>query len=290
MSHACTHMGRATTVRRVDGPALGHLRHGVPCSMRAVRELLPMLLVRPAMLVLLSLQLMASRESLAQPAAAATPGAPVVKLPGAADLNRARAGLPSAAELEQAQRAQQNALTVRPPAAALDPKVQGALDLSRLAEQYEQIRRGPSDTGQDRQASGLVVFVSLGMPRPSLERLVVDAERVKATLVLRGVQNRSVTKTAQTIAELIGKRTVSWQIDPALFTRFQIRAVPSFVLIDPSKPVLVSCNEGQCQQAAYAKVAGDVSIGHALGVIEQQDRDLAATARAMGTRLQGAAR
>ncbi len=290
MSHACTHMGRATTVRRVDGSALSHLRHGVPCSMRAVRALLPMLLVRPAVLVLLSLQLMASHESLAQPAAAATPGAPVVKLPGAADLNRARAGLPSAAELEQAQRAQQNALTVRPPAAALDPKVQGALDLSRLAEQYEQIRRGPSDTGQDRQASGLVVFVSLGMPRPSLERLVVDAERVKATLVLRGVQNRSVTKTAQTIAELIGKRTVSWQIDPALFTRFQIGAVPSFVLIDPSKPILVSCNEGQCQQAAYAKVAGDVSIGHALGAIEQQDRDLAATARAMGTRLQGAAR
>lgn len=243
-----------------------------------------------ALLAMLGLQAVTSQDSLAQPAAAVKPGTAVVKLPDASELERARAGLPTAAELEQAQRAQRNAVTVRPPAAALDPRVQGSVDLSRLAEQYEQIRRGPSDTGQDRQASGLIVFVSLGMPRPSLERLVADAERVKATLVLRGVQNRSVTKTAQTIAELIGKRTVSWQIDPALFTRFEVRAVPTFVLIDPSKPVLVSCNEGQCQQAAHAKVAGDVSIGHALGAIEQLDRDLAATARAMSTRLQGAAR
>jgi type-F conjugative transfer system pilin assembly protein TrbC len=109
-------------------------------------------------------------------------------------------------------------------------------------------------------------------------------------LVLRGVRDRSVTKTAKTIAELIGKRTVSWQIDPTLFTRFEVRAVPTFVLIDPSKPILVACNTGQCQQAAYAKVAGDVSIGHALGAIEELDRTLAGTAKAMGARLQGGGR
>ncbi len=251
-----------------------------------------------AVLTLVGLQVLACAPSTAQqtsgsatgPARPTTPPAPRIKLPEAADLERARARLPTAAELEQAQRAQEGSLTVRPPASALDPKVQGSVDLSRLAEQYEQIRRGPGDTGQDRQASGLIVFVSLGLPRPTLERLVVDAERVKATLVLRGVRDRSVTKTAKTIAELIGKRTVSWQIDPALFTRFEVRAVPTFVLIDPSKPVLVACSEGQCQQASYAKVAGDVSIGHALGAIEQLDRTLAGTAKAMSARLQGGAR
>lgn len=251
-----------------------------------------------ALLAVFALPVLACAPSLAQPKSAPTTGpestsapAPApIKLPGAADLERARARLPTAAELDQARRARESSLTVRPPASALDPKVQGSVDLSRLAEQYEQIRRGPGDTGQDRQASGLIVFVSLGLPRPTLERLVVDAERVKATLVLRGVRDRSVTKTAQTIAELIGKRTVSWQIDPALFTRFEVRAVPTFVLIDPSKPVLVACSEGQCQQASYAKVAGDVSIGHALGAIEQHDPTLAGTAKSMSARLQGGAR
>ncbi len=251
-----------------------------------------------ALLAVFALQVLACAPSLAQPNSAPTTGpastsapAPApIKLPGAADLERARARLPTAAELEQARRAQESSLTMRPPASALDPKVQGSVDLSRLAEQYEQIRRGPGDTGQDRQASGLIVFVSLVLPRPTLERLVVDAERVNATLVLRGVRDRSVTKTAQTIAKLIGKRTVSWQIDPALFTRFEVRAVPTFVLIDPSKPVLVACSEGQCQQASYAKVAGDVSIGHALGAIEQHDPALAGTAKSMSARLQGGAR
>jgi len=278
MSQTCNQSRSGLDSRPVDGRSIALCRHRAQ------------LMVRRVLLALVGLQLVASHASMAQPTVAATPGAPSVKLPGAADLDRARAGLPTAAELEQAQRAQQSALTVRPPATALDPKVQGAVDLSRLAEQYEQIRRGPSDTGQDRQASGLIVFVSLGMPRPSLERLVADAERVKATLVLRGVRDRSVTKTAQTIAELIGKRTVAWQIDPALFTRFEVRAVPTFVLIDPAKPILVACNQGRCQEAAFAKVSGDVSIGHALEAIEQQDRTLAGTAKAMGSRLRGAAR
>jgi conjugal transfer pilus assembly protein TrbC len=275
MSHTCIYMPCGADARIADGQS--------HCSPRR-RTYMALLLA------MVGLHLLASPDSLAQPATAATPGAPVVKLPGTADLDRARAALPTAAELEQARRAQKNALTVRPPAAALDPKVQGSVDLSKLAEQYEQIRRGPSDTGQERQASGLIVFVSLGLPRPTLERLVADAERVKATLVLRGVRDRSVTKTAKTIAELIGKRTVSWQIDPALFTRFEVRAVPTFVLIDPSKPILVACNTGQCQQAAYAKVAGDVSIGHALGAIEELDRTLAGTAKAMAARLQGGVR
>jgi conjugal transfer pilus assembly protein TrbC len=275
MSHTCTHTRRGSNAGIAADHSRGSPRHFAHLAL---------------LLVTVGLQLLASPDSVAQSAAAPTPGASVVKLPGTADLDRARAALPTAAELEQAKRAQENALTVRPPAAALDPKVQGSVDLSRLAEQYEQIRRGPSDTGQERQASGLIVFVSLGLPRPTLERLVADAERVKATLVLRGVRDRSVTKTAKTIAELIGKRTVSWQIDPALFTRFEVRAVPTFVLIDPSKPILVACNSGQCQQAAYAKVAGDVSIGHALGAIEELDRTLAGTAKAMGARLQGGGR
>ena len=61
---------------------------------------------------------------------------------------------------------------------------------------------------------GLSVFVSLSMPRGSLDLLVAEAERTGATLVLRGMVDRSISKTVQTIKKLIGSRQISSTIDP----------------------------------------------------------------------------
>ncbi|WP_201492564.1 type-F conjugative transfer system pilin assembly protein TrbC [Rubrivivax sp. A210] len=207
-----------------------------------------------------------------------------MRLPDAAELEAARRLLPSPADLERATREQQRSSGVRPPSAESGPGA--GVDLSRLAEQYEQMRRGPAaESGADRVAAGLLIFVSLGMPTPSLERLVADAERVRATLVLRGVKEMSLKKTAAAITEVMGQRRVAWQIDPMLYRRFEVGAVPSFVLIDPARPMLVACGQSQCQGSAYAKLAGDVSIDHALAEIERGDADLAEVARRTRDRL-----
>ena len=148
-------------------------------------------------------------------------------------------------------------------------------------------RRSSAASGADRQASGLLVFASLGMPRASLERMVADAERVSAVIVLRGVQAGSLRQTAASIQQLLGPRKVAWQIDPSLFKRFEVSAVPAVVLIDPARPVQVACGSDTCSQPAFSKVTGDVSLGHALEAMERQDPEFSRLAALFGARLKG---
>ncbi len=221
-------------------------------------------------------------------AQAPTPAVPTVRMPTTQEVEAARRQMPTAAQIDRVMQEQQSAPGVRVPAAALDLNKQTGPDLSQLAEQYEQIRRGPagaSKTPEDRQASGMLVFVSLGMPKASLERLVADAERARATLVLRGARDLSIKKTAAAIADVMTRAKAAWQIDPSLFKRFEVQAVPTYVLIDPARPVLVACGNSQCQQAAYSKVAGDVSMAHALNLIELNDPEFGDIARRTAWRL-----
>jgi conjugal transfer pilus assembly protein TrbC len=171
--------------------------------------------------------------------------------------------MPSAAEL------------ARQPAPVL-PRIdalplQRGIDAGALAAQYEAIRQPPNPAGE-RPTSGLLVFVTLQMPRVSLQRLVEQAERARATLVLRGLMNRSMKATLAEVAELIGKRKVAWIIDPESFRRYGVALAPTFVLVAPQGGFAAGCGSGQCvADPAYSSVAGDVSTAYALQLIEQGD-------------------
>jgi conjugal transfer pilus assembly protein TrbC len=215
--------------------------------------------------------------------------APAMRMPTAVDIDAARAKLSSQRDIEAAI-ANQNNVVPRVPSSATDTNAQQGLDLSVLAQQYEQIQRGPrgrtgDDESAERQAKGLVVFVSLGMPQASLERLVADAERARALLVLRGMHDSSLQKTKLAIQNLLGKRQVAFQIDPTLFTKFAVTGVPTFVLIDPARPVLVACGAAQCQQPAFSKVAGDVTMAFALDKVRTLDPTFSELASRFAARL-----
>jgi conjugal transfer pilus assembly protein TrbC len=116
---------------------------------------------------------------------------------------------------------------------------------------------------------GLSVFVSLSMPRGSLELLVAEAERTGATLVLRGMVDRSISKTMRAVQKLIGQRKVAWAIDPDAFARFRVETVPVFVLTRQGAR-FEGCGDEACfQQDDYVRLAGDVSIAYALDAIER---------------------
>jgi conjugal transfer pilus assembly protein TrbC len=130
---------------------------------------------------------------------------------------------------------------------------------------------------------GLSVFVSLSMPRASLELLVAEAERTGATLVLRGMVDRSISKTMLAVQKLIGPRQVAWAIDPEAFASFHVEAVPVFVLTRRGAR-FEGCGDEACfPQEDYVRLAGDVSIAYALDAIERlmpQFSDEVAKARA----------
>ncbi|MBK6742661.1 MAG: type-F conjugative transfer system pilin assembly protein TrbC [Hydrogenophilales bacterium] len=130
---------------------------------------------------------------------------------------------------------------------------------------------------------GLSVFVSLSMPRASLELLIAEAERTRTTLVLRGMVERSISKTMLTVQSLIRGRQVAWTIDPEAFARFQVETVPVFVLTRQGARSS-GCGDATCfAQDDTVRLAGDVSIGYALDAIDRlapQFRDDVASVRA----------
>ena len=149
------------------------------------------------------------------------------------------------------------------------PKTAKPPDLEAIARGYQaaggpiaQLQRPPS-------GPALLVFVSFSMPHQTLERLVEQAARAKASLVLRGFINGSLQETVLGVQRLIGQRDVAFQIDPQAFDRFAIAKTPSFVLVrDGAQPK--PCASGQCfATEAFVSTAGDVSVEYALEHIQR---------------------
>lgn len=144
------------------------------------------------------------------------------------------------------------------------PATQIPVDLEALARGYA----GQSDTMSQAKGlttgPGLFIFVSLTMPRATLQGLVDQAARAKAAIVIRGFAKGSLRETVSQVQGLIGKQQVAIQIDPLAFDRFAISKVPSFVLVrDGTRPV--ACASGSCAPAdSFLRTTGDVSLDYAL--------------------------
>jgi len=101
----------------------------------------------------------------------------------------------------------------------------------------------------------LMVFVSLGMPKHSLQQWNLQVTKAGGTLVLRGLVNNSMKQTVKKVQEIIGTTVGGFAIDPAKFKQFDIKAVPTVVVIP----------EGiDSEPASFDSVAGDVGLERAL--------------------------
>lgn len=145
------------------------------------------------------------------------------------------------------------------------PATRSTLDLEALSRGYATQGKPLVGPAALPVGPGLIVFISLTMPRPSLDRLLDQAARAGASVVLRGFVRGSLRQTVAEVQSLIGTRTVAVQIDPPAFDRFGIVQVPSFVLVrDGARPT--DCAAGSCPAATdFLKTAGDVSLEYALG-------------------------
>ena len=138
------------------------------------------------------------------------------------------------------------------------------IDLEALARGYASQADAMTQAQGLATGPGLLVFVSLSMPRPTLQRLVGQAARAKASIVLRGFANGSLRDTVAQVQGLIGSRQVAVQIDPLAFDRYAVIRVPTFVLVrDGTRPV--ACASGSCAPAdSFLRTSGDVSLDYAL--------------------------
>ncbi len=157
------------------------------------------------------------------------------------------------------------------PPSATNPAGSQNVDIAALARRFEATRRAVDESGTEdnRIPGGLFVFVSLGMPKPTLAKIVEQAEVTGAKLVLRGLVDSSLGKTALAVKDVMGERKVGWFIDPRLFKIYGIERVPTTIMVEPGAS-MQSCQDQHCNsKPVFVKVTGDVSMRYALEQIEQ---------------------
>lgn len=156
----------------------------------------------------------------------------------------------------QAQLLRQPAPDVGQPAALPSP------DPAEIAQRFESLRV--------QEETALFIMVSFSMPSGSIERLAAQAGKAGATLVLRGVVDGSLKRTAEVAAEFIKKYPgAQFQIDPTLFKRFAVQRVPVFVLAAHQQDSK-TCGKECDARNTFASVAGDVSLDYALEHLAKQ--------------------
>lgn len=177
---------------------------------------------------------------------------------------RQRHRMPSDAELQAAP------VPARPNLYALPtPAARAPIDLEALARGYASQAQEMSRAEGLVSGPGLLVFVSLSMPQPTLQRLIDQAARAQASIVLRGFADGSLRTTVAQVQRLIGDRQVAVQIDPQAFDRYAVTRVPTFVLVrDGARPV--ACAGGSCGPSEiFLRTSGDVSLDYALEYMQR---------------------
>jgi len=118
------------------------------------------------------------------------------------------------------------------------------------------------------------VFVSFSMPDITLRRLMQQAKRIGAPLVLRGMVEDDMNKTRIKVGKLLdadkkGNASIDGglSIDPTLYERFGVSVVPAFVLADA--PVQ-ACTQTGCVTPDFVRLAGDVTLEYALESIARE--------------------
>lgn len=195
-------------------------------------------------------------------------------------------GVRSAADLERVPN------TAGPRIDALPkPQVKAPVDLEALSKAYALQMNTAQPPGTILSGGPiLMVFISLSMPEATLKRLVSQAARAKASLLIRGLLNGSLRDTVARTQALLAGQSVAFQIDPQAFERYAITQVPSFVLVREGADG-TPCGDGGRGSCAppndYVRLAGDVSLDYALGNIQHRTPRFSKDAGAFIQRLKG---
>ena len=153
------------------------------------------------------------------------------------------------------------------------PVTRMPIDLEAISKGFD-LQNGTQAAalGPGKAGPKVLIFVSFAMPESTLQRLVDQAARAGATLVLRGLVNGSIRDTVTRMQALIGSRRVAVQIDPEAFDRHGITRTPTFVLVMDGAGAEACASRvcGSSQQ--FVKVAGDVTLDYAMQYLSRSSQ------------------
>ena len=117
------------------------------------------------------------------------------------------------------------------------------------------------------------VLVSFSMPEASLERLARDTKDAGVPLVFRGVTETKEPSLIDSGADV--------QLNPELFSEFNIRQVPALIIKEESS----ASSDGCVQSAKAVVVPGDVTLRYALDRLTDRKDSVGEAARALRVKL-----
>ena len=120
-----------------------------------------------------------------------------------------------------------------------------------------------------RYPHGVYVFASFSMPGGALRQLLTDAADLGVPVVFNGFVNNSAFETEAAMRRLFAKDSSArgFVIDPTLFVRFDITAIPAFVTTNVALDV---CDTPGCIQdftPEHDILRGNVPLRSALEII-----------------------
>jgi conjugal transfer pilus assembly protein TrbC len=121
----------------------------------------------------------------------------------------------------------------------------------------------------------ILLFASFSMPEKALRSLMIEADRFNVPIVFRGFVNNSSLDTQIAIEKVFGNdiESIGFTIDPTLFTRFNIEAVPQVVV---TKFPLNPCETQGCKNDTvplHDIVRGNIPVEAALRIIAKGNGD-----------------
>ncbi|WP_171182265.1 type-F conjugative transfer system pilin assembly protein TrbC [Ruegeria sp. HKCCD8929] len=144
-----------------------------------------------------------------------------------------------------------------------NPRVRRLLNIDDGAGQ------GAGPDGPRYDGAKIYLLASFSMPKPSLRQLMAEANTYGLPIVFRGFLNNSVYDTQAALEETFGTLddAVGFSIDPTLFTRFAVEAVPQVIAVNQ---VLDVCETPGCESdpiPPHDVVKGNVPVAFALDLI-----------------------
>lgn len=138
------------------------------------------------------------------------------------------------------------------------------------------------EDGNVRYANARIfLFASFSMPAVSLRQMIGEAEEFGIPVVFRGFVENSVFRTREEILRVFGSEEAAkgFSIDPTLFARFNVEAVPIVVALGDD---LAACDFPGCSDDLapdHDRVTGNIPLKFALETIANGGGVAAAEAR-----------
>lgn len=162
-------------------------------------------------------------------------------------------------------------------------------DVLDASSELSQQMRDPEAVRQKAQPQAFVL-VSFSMPQASLERLARDAKDAGVPLVFRGVPETK--QPSEPKLPLLNPQSLAAfqplidsgadvQLNPELFSEFNIRQVPALIIKEESS----ATSDGCIQSAKAVIVPGDVTLGYALDRLTDRKDSVGEVARTLRDKL-----